>query len=46
MFVKGNQKYNNWEIYDTHNKKIGFLSVNIKSKPLLNLNQSITTNNN
>ena len=34
VFAKGNDKYLNWEIFDVNQKKIGFLSVNIKNKPV------------
>ncbi len=34
VFAQGNQKYNNWEIFDANKKKIGYLSVNIKNRPI------------
>ena len=40
-FIKGNDKYNNWEIFDSDYKKIGFLSVNIKVKATGNAGGSL-----
>ena len=40
-FIKGNDKYNNWEIFDSDYKKIGFLSVNIKVKGTGNVGGSL-----
>jgi hypothetical protein len=33
VFMQGNDKFNNFEIFDINDKKIGYFSVNIKNKP-------------
>ena len=33
VFTQGNDKFNNFEVFGSNQKKIGYFSVNIKNKP-------------
>ncbi len=33
VFMQGNDKFNNFEVFGINDKKIGYFSVNIKNKP-------------